>query len=301
MGRKVALMMGISLLLALPAAARGAVLHDQTNSPGHDSYTSEAFPPPQDTADGKLADDFTVPAGQTWSLSQVDVIGEDDPYMGMSPPPFVNVFLYDASSSPAPGAERFHASHVPVSNYPNDAVPITGAPALGPGTHWIVVQEDGGEFMVPSWGWKGRTIQDGNQATFQGGSFWGPTCSTFQPIKTCFPSGDGVDLLWKISGSANSEPVAFGKLKRLPNGTAKLTVNLPAPGTLALGGKGIKGSSAQVATGDARSVTLKIRSTGKAKRTLDASGKVTVKAGITYTAAGASPSTTKKKIKLTKR
>lgn len=282
--------------LALPASASGAVLHDQTNSVGSNSYASEDFQPSQDLVDSWIADDFTVPAGQSWTLSHMDVIGVDNG----GPPPFVNIFIYSTSGT-LPGSELFHQSGIPASGYPNYSAAISGAPALGPGTYWISMQEAGGGFMVPSWAWQGRLVQDGNQATFQspnGG--WGSGCTSWTPIHTCFPSSDGVDMAWKVSGTASSQNVTFGKLKRLGNGTAKLTVTLPGPGTLVLGGKGVKGASAQVAASSAGTLTLRIKATGKAKKTLNAHGKVTVKASFTYTAAGASPSTTTKKIKLTK-
>ncbi len=281
--------------LALPASTSGAVLHDQTNSVGFNSYASEDFQPSQDAVDSWIADDFAVPAGQSWTLSQMDVIGVDNG----GPPPFVNIFIYSTSGT-LPGSELFHQSHIPASDYPNYSAPITGAPSLTSGTYWISMQEDGGGYQVPSWAWRGRLVQDGNQAAFRGNMGWGNGCTSFKPLQTCFPSSDGVDMAWKISGAASSQPVTFGKLKRLGNGTAKLTVNLPGPGALALGGRGVKGASAQVAAPSAGTLTLRIKATGKAKKTLNAHGKVTVKASFTYTAAGASPSTTTKKIKLTK-
>jgi hypothetical protein len=295
MARKLALMMGISLLLVLPAGARGAVLHDQTNSVGFNAYVSEDFQPSQDAVDSWIADDFTVPAGQSWTLSQMDVIGVDDG----GPPPFVNIFIY-ANSGTLPGGELFHQSHIPASGYPNYSAPITGAPSIGSGTYWISIQEDGGGFMVPSWGWRGRLVQDGNQAVFKGNSGWGNGCHTFTPLKTCFSSSDGVDMSWKISGSANSQPVTFGKLKRLADGTAKLTVNLPGPGIVTLGGKGVRGASDLFGAPTSHSATLRIKATGRARRSLNANGKVTLKASFGYSAPGATPSTTTKKIKLTK-
>jgi hypothetical protein len=241
----------------------------------------------------RLADDFTVPAGQSWTLSQMDVIGVDNG----GPPPFVNFFIY-ANSGTLPGSELFRQSHVPASGYPNYSAPITGAPSLGPGTYWISMQEDGGGFMIPSWAWHGRLVQDGNQAVFTGNSAWANGCHTFTPLQTCFSSSDGVDMSWKISGSAISQHVTFGKLTRLADGTARLAVNLPGPGIVTLGGKGVRGASDLV--GAPKFVTLRIKATGRARRSLNAHGKVTVKPYFGYSAPGATPSTTTRKIKLTK-
>jgi hypothetical protein len=291
--RKLAMVAGLAVALALPAGAHGAVLHDQTNSVGFNVYSSEDFQSSQDPIDSWIADDFTVPTGQSWTLSQMDVLGEDDG----GPPPFVNIFIY-ANSGTLPGGELFHQSHVPAIGYPNYSAPITGAPSLGPGTYWISMQEDGGGFMIPSWGWHGRNVQDGNQAVFKGNSAWGNGCHTFTPLQTCFPTSDGVDMLWKISGSASSQPVTFGKLKRLADGTARLEVNLPGNGIVTLGGKGVRGVSDLV--GVPKTVRLRIKATGKARRSLNAHGRVTVKASFGFSAPGADPSTTIRKIKLTK-
>lgn len=295
---KLATVAGLTLALGLPVSAQGTVLHDQANSLGFNSYTSEDFQPASDPVDSLIADDFTVPVGQSWTVNQMDVIGEDNQFMGMSPPPFVNIIIY-ATAGTLPGSELFHQSHIPGSNYPNYSAAITGAPSLSPGTYWISMQEDGGGFMVPSWSWHGRLAQDGNQAVFEGpNGGWGGTCTTFKPLKTCFPTTDGVDMPWKISGSASSDHVTFGKLKRLADGTARLTVNLPGPGIVTLGGKGVRGASDLVGT--TKSVTLRIKATGRARRRLNAHGKVTVKPYFGYSAPGANPSTTTRKIKLTK-
>ena len=295
--RKALVLAVMTAALALSASANGAVLHDQTNSLGANSYTSENFQTSQDALDSWIADDFTVPAGQRWKLSRMEVIGKDEG----GPPPFVNIFVY-ANSGTLPGSELFHRSHIPASDYPNYSAPITGAPSLTSGTYWVSMQEDGGGFQTPSWVWRGRAVQDGNSAVFKGpNGGWGNGCTTYKPLQTCFPTSDGLDMAWKIKGSARSEPVAFGKLKRLADGTAKLTVKLPGPGRLALGGKGVNEASATVTGASAHKVKLKIRATGKAKKSLNAHGTVTVRPVFTYTAgADANPSKTTKKIKLTK-
>jgi len=285
----------VALVLAVPAGAQAAVLHDQTDHVAFYATASEDFQPSQDAVDSLIADDFTVPAGQSWTLNHVDVIGVDDG----GPPPFVNVFLY-ANAGTLPGPQLFQQPGIPATNYPDYSAPITGGPGLAAGTYWIAVQEAGGGFTVPSWAWKGRDVQDGNQAVFRGNFGWGNGCTTFTPIQTCFALA-GPDMSWKISGTASSLPVTFGKLRRVSNGTAKLQVKVPGPGTISLGGKGVKGASAQVAARkSASTVTLRIRAKGKANKTLNASGKVTLKATVTYTAPGAMPSVKKLKVKLSK-
>jgi hypothetical protein len=88
-------------------------------------------------------------------------------------------------------------------------------------------------------------------------------------------------------------------------GTAKVTVEVPNPGTLAASGKGVKGGAAgtsAVATVPAPGAAkLLIRAKGKRKRTLNKVGKVMLKTRITFTPTGGDPSTQPLKLKLLKR
>jgi hypothetical protein len=293
----------VALAMAPPASAQAAVLHDQTSPVGFHEISSNRFTTPPTIDDSQVADDFTVPAGQSWTLTQVDVVGDDLPFMGMSAPPIVNVFIY-SNAGTLPGSEVYRYFGLGTRNYPNQSAifEFPRPPPLNPGTYWISVQDDGGSFMVPSWYWFTRSAQDGNQAAFQGtGGGWGSNCATWKPITTCPGPISEPDMAWKISGSADSLPVTFGKLKRLRNGTAKLLVDVQGSGTLTLTGKRVKESSAQVAARKAAStITLPIRATGKARKALNAKGKVTVHAKVTYSASGATPATTTKKVKLRK-
>src|SRR5215210_1121920 len=51
------------------------VLYDQFNSPGANATSSQHYEGSFSTYDEELADDFVVPAGQTWSVTTVDVLG----------------------------------------------------------------------------------------------------------------------------------------------------------------------------------------------------------------------------------
>jgi DNA-binding beta-propeller fold protein YncE len=119
-----------------------------------------------------------------------------------------------------------------------------------------------------------------------------------------------------VSGSSNPPPpnppsndFSFGKLKRNKHaGTAKLTVDVPGPGTLALSGNGIAPINARAlrvasrqTVGTAGPVKLKIRARGKARKRLKRSGKAKLTADVTYTPTGGEPNTLSKKIKLVRK
>jgi hypothetical protein len=103
-----------------------------------------------------------------------------------------------------------------------------------------------------------------------------------------------------------SNQFSFGTLKfNKENGTAQLTVDVPGPGTLVLGGNGVVkkrvgGASASKAVGAAGKVTLLIKAKGAKKQKLNDTGKVTVKPKVTYTPTGGIAKTQKKTVKLKK-
>jgi Tol biopolymer transport system component len=106
-----------------------------------------------------------------------------------------------------------------------------------------------------------------------------------------------------------SNLLSLGKLKRnLHNGTAKLSVTVPGAGTLTLTGKGLV---SQPPTGSARTaaakavaaagtVKLTVKAKGTKKAKLDSTGKVVVKAKVTFTPTGGVANTATKLITLKK-
>jgi hypothetical protein len=113
-------------------------------------------------------------------------------------------------------------------------------------------------------------------------------------------AADGADM-----GAVELQPSSafqLGKLKRnKQKGTAKQVVILPLPdaGSVTIKGKGLKAKTRQV-TGVAK-VKLPVIAKGKKRKALNRSGKVGIKAKITYNATGNALNTLKRKLKLLKR
>src|SRR5262249_42427453 len=133
--RRFSLLSGVlAVCLTAPTMASGAVLYDQTDFATLDNHGSNDWIAPNDAYDDQIADDFSVPQGQTWQISQVDVIGANG-----YDAPTVNVFLY-ASAGTLPGAELFHQPVVATGG-PNYSIALTEAPSLSTGSYWISVQQ----------------------------------------------------------------------------------------------------------------------------------------------------------------
>ena len=113
-------------------------------------------------------------------------------------------------------------------------------------------------------------------------------------------AADGSDI-----GAVELQPsntFQLGKLKRnKKKGTAKQVVILPLPdaGSVTIKGKGLKTKTRQV-TGAAK-VKLPVIAKGKKRRQEVRTGKVKIKAKVTYNAVGNAANTLKRKLKLLKR
>ena len=101
-----------------------------------------------------------------------------------------------------------------------------------------------------------------------------------------------------------SNSFTFGETNRnKKKGTATVTVSVPNPGELAVSGKGAKTAGATIAktVTAAGDVELLIKTSGKSKRKLNDTGKVSIKPTFTYSPSGGDPSTQSKRLTLRKR
>jgi len=175
------------------------VLYDQYNSPAALDVTSQDFEPAFDNMDGQGADDFTVPAGQTWSVEGVDVDGE---YNG-GPAASFNVFFY-LNAGAGPGVLVCSRPANPFTQGPaaGDAVITLTAPcALPPGSYWVSVQARQDFGPAGQWFWQNRTVQSTSPATWQNpGGGWGTGCTTWNVRTICFPPLTGPDQVFRLNG-----------------------------------------------------------------------------------------------------
>jgi hypothetical protein len=97
---------------------------------------------------------------------------------------------------------------------------------------------------------------------------------------------------------ANFSTFTIDRLSRnRKKGTAKLTVSVPGPGVLALGGHGVKPVRGKPVAAAGR-VHLLVKAKGSKKRKLKKSGKVKVRLSIAYTPTGGTPASQSLKVKL---
>jgi hypothetical protein len=176
-------------VLALPAAAGAATLHDQLNN---------ASPDGTESSSGEAADDFAVPGGLSWSVETV-LAGT----YGTDAPDTFNVRFY-ADSGGVPGAEVASRSNVPVSSHAPEVLNLGTPVLLSAGTYWVSVQG------TDQWLWGNRSVAYGSPAAYSGGIPTGGCVADLPEwyirARDCTMTG-GPDQMFRLDGTAVPLPV----------------------------------------------------------------------------------------------
>jgi len=192
-------------ILPMPQAPQ-VVLYDQYNNGGPNATRSTAFSDlPSFSTD--LADDFVVPAGQTWNVQSIDADGTYN--FGPGPATDWNVFIYTDNAS-IPGTQIFSATNQPVVVVGTTfTVNLPAAAVLSAGTYWIEIQANMTFDPQGEWDWTDRMLQSNSGAAIRN------------------PGGDvgcGTDWIRKIFCVESMDPDQVYRL----NGTIRGSIQLSA-------------------------------------------------------------------------
>jgi hypothetical protein len=234
----------------------------------------------------------TFTAGLTGQLDQVDLALSD-----MSATTPLTVQIRDGSAT-APGDTVLASASVPTSAVPSveSFVPITFAsPAsVTAGTQYSIVA------LNDSSGWFWYAGQAAPDSAYVGGRLYGSPNGP--PGSGPWTEGNTMaDFEFKTYVAPPSNDFSLGKAtKNKRKGTAKLKVNIPGPGELELAKtKKVKGANQRAEA--AGSVTLRVKSRGKARKRLDEKGKVRVALKLTFSPEGGDPAVERARLKLVKK
>jgi hypothetical protein len=199
------------LVLAFAGTARAEVLHDSTPSFGGIHPAIQDFETAFDANDTVAADDFTIPAGQTWTLQRVLVDGRDPGGSGPGTTDLVNIFLFNDSGT-MPQASSFFSNQFTSAPgvYPDFDVALSGIPPLGPGTYWFGAQarlDWGGPGTNDIWLWSAVSVVRGDKAAYRNpGNGFGTGCTAFSIMETCVDGLEGKpDLAFKLEGACTGD------------------------------------------------------------------------------------------------
>jgi hypothetical protein len=185
----------------LPApTAPNIVLYDQYDNPGGVGWTSQDFEPAFDAYDNQGADDFVVPAGETWNIDEVDVSGAY--FNGLGPADSFHVFIYqDAAGLPGTNVYTGLNQAYTTANDIDFVITLSPAAVLTEGTYWVSVQVRMDFGVGGQWEWNDRTVQADSPAAWQnpGGGF-GTPCATWGVRTTCLAAG-APDNMFRLAGT----------------------------------------------------------------------------------------------------
>ncbi|MCO5327759.1 MAG: hypothetical protein M9964_12025 [Solirubrobacterales bacterium] len=208
--RRIILITGLALaaLVAGPASAGAETLFDHVDETPPQSTLSQEFPSGA-ALDSLAADDFAVPAGETWTLESAQIQGTA---VGPVTTDQWNVTVYGDGGG-LPGPQLFTGT-LTVGGFPNPAIPLSSVPTLNPGTYWLAVQaimDDGpGLADAHRWFWSENDEQSGSRAAFQNPGGGLSTCSTFGTRSTCLGSHPSPDQSFRLSGTRTVTPPPSG-------------------------------------------------------------------------------------------
>src|SRR5438094_4049805 len=178
------------------------VLYDQYDNAGEDvtvSATFTDFP----TSNADLADDFVVPAGQTWNVQSIDADGVY--FNGSGPAIDWNVFFY-ADNAGFPGAQVYSTTHQPVQqNGSTFTVNLSTPAVLTAGTYWVEIQANMTYGTQGEWGWSNRTVTSYNPAVWRnpGGGLGAGCLSWSRRGAICSIDPSEPDQIYRLNGTTN--------------------------------------------------------------------------------------------------
>src|SRR5262249_12027569 len=189
-------------IVAPPRPRSGqVVLYDQYDNTTTVATGSQEFPDFPDFTDF-TADDFVVPAGETWNVQSIDADGQPFNCTGSCVPDNFNVFFYTDSAG-LPGTQVYSGTAEPFviagSTY---TINLTVPAVLTEGTYWVSVQAHEVFTGGGQWGWTDRSIQSNSPAAWQnpGGGFG--VCPTWAPkLAVCVPTAGGPDQVFRLNGT----------------------------------------------------------------------------------------------------
>src|SRR6266566_4223229 len=195
--------LGAHIMLSPPLSrAPQTALYDQYNNAGEDvtvSATFTDFP----TSNADLADDFVVPAGQTWNVQSIDADGVY--FNGSGPAIDWNVFFY-ADNAGFPGAQVYSTTHQPVQqNGSTFTVNLPTPAVLTAGTYWVEIQANMTYGTQGEWGWSNRTVTSYNPAVWRnpGGGLGAGCLSWSRRGAICSIDPSEPDQMYRLNGTTN--------------------------------------------------------------------------------------------------
>ncbi|HEY0069207.1 MAG TPA: S-layer homology domain-containing protein, partial [Chloroflexia bacterium] len=210
---------------ALAPNSPDAILYDQYGTANASVYSTCNSGNCNDTRHSQAADDFIVPGGQTWTITEVDVPG--NLIGGSTEPGSFNVFFYQDNGTAVPNG----LPGTPVFSYTTGTSYVTSGGAytitipstlLAQGTYWVSVQANT-TVSGNNWQWSSQNPIFNNGGAWRGTVVGG--CTNWARKPSCFSGtyGDSQDQVFRLVGTADVDATATPTTTNTATATATAT------------------------------------------------------------------------------
>jgi hypothetical protein len=158
------------------------------------TYTSGVYTAYNDQA----ADDFVVPQGKTWKITEIDVTGS-----GTGSPASENVYFYrDDHGRPGKPVKGGSFTNLNGSGDPDFAISLGKGVRLRAGHYWVSVQANCAPFLGCSeWEWATTaTIANDKAVWEQPDNAYNTGCRAWHVLAHCFGSAYAGDFMFELKG-----------------------------------------------------------------------------------------------------
>ncbi|HTU00098.1 MAG TPA: hypothetical protein VMF58_18760 [Rhizomicrobium sp.] len=174
-------------------AAKPAVLWNQNSA-----SEGTVFSQNSDANTTAGADDFAVPSGQTWLISEVDVTGM---YFNGSGPATSEVVTFYSDKKGKPNRVKQGPFTLNCAdNGGSFQCTLPKRVKLKAGTWWVSVVANCNFETCSEWGWNVSATVQGHEAVWENPTGSG-ACTSWQPLHVCF-GGSPLDLAFELRGRA---------------------------------------------------------------------------------------------------
>lgn len=186
----------------LPVTAQ-AVLYSQLANDSANGITSQDFEAAFDAYDNRAADDFVVPFGVKWKVSEVFVAGQ---HFGVTPNSANVTFYKDKGGKPGKVVADFPMAAITNDSSGSLTVSLPSSVTLKAGTYWVSVQAQMDFNVGGQWYWETNLAPTGMNAMWQnpGGGF-GTGCDKYADMNTCLGQPAG-DMMFELRGKSKVVP-----------------------------------------------------------------------------------------------
>lgn len=178
-------------------ASNAQTLYDQMGLDRGTGINSQNYEAQYDAYDDEAADDFIVPEGVRWKITEVDMAG----YYNEGPADFMTVTFYkDKNGRPGKLVRQFTVVAPDTGGNGSFPIDLEGSVTLKPGHYWLSIQADQRFDFAGQWSWASSDDTINSPAMWRNpGAGFQIGCIKWSIEAVCIPYGQG-DHLFALRG-----------------------------------------------------------------------------------------------------